>query len=113
MENISKYKEIKPKGSYEVWVSGLFDTGQYRVNLMEENDIHVTQTVDVDLRKPSQRRCLENYILELSRIIHLKTVLFGNGGCMNDPHYPLAKYKELFGHLRNMGFIHDLNIAIC
>ena len=112
MENVITYKKVEPNKSYEVWVSKLFgNTGEYRVNVIEECDSHVSQTVDVNLRWYRDRRWLENYIEGLEEKTDIKMVVFGNGGCMNDVHYPLEKYKELFGLWKGMDFLNDLNIA--
>ena len=112
MENVITYKKVEPNKSYEVWVSKLFgNTGEYRVNVIEECDSHISQTVDVNLRWYRDKRWLENYIKSLKERTHIKMVVFGNGGCMNDVHYPLEKYKELFGQWKGMDFLNDLNIA--
>ena len=110
MENIFTYKSIEPSKSYEIWVSGLSNTGEYRVNITEEGDLRISQSVDVNLRWSCDRRWLENYIESLKEKTHIKNVIFGNGGCINDNHYPLVRYKELFGHWKDMDFINDLNI---
>lgn len=109
--SIVSYKEIKPNGNYEIWVSGLFTPGEYRVKVTEECDLHISQSVDVNLRWSRDRRWLENYIENLKEKTHIKMVVFGNGGCINDSHYPLEKYKERFGHWKGMDFLNDLNIA--
>lgn len=112
MVNVIKYKKIEPKKSYEVWVSKLFgNTGEYRVKVVEECDFHYSLAVDVNLCWSRDRRWLENYIKSLKEMTRIKMVVFGNGGCMNDVHYPLEKYKELFGQLKGMDFLNDLNIA--
>ena len=113
MENILIYKNIDPKGIYEVWVSALFGlNGEYRVKLIEECDPHTTQSVDVNLRWSRDRRWLENYVSNLSRQVRIKNVVFGNGGCAGDNHYPLSKYKELFGNWKGFDFLNDLNISV-
>lgn len=113
LNSISHYKSIEPKGSYEVWISALplSSTGEYRVNVLEECDAHITQSVDVNLQWPRHRRWLENYVRQLSEQTNLKSVVFGNGGSINDCHYPLWRYKELFGSWKEMDFLKDLNIA--
>lgn len=112
INEIVTYKHINPKATYELWVSGLFETGEYRCNLMEEYDAHTTQSVDVNLNRHRDRRWLENYVSELSKQVRLKKVLFGNGGCMNDLHYSLKRYKEIYGSWKGMAFINDLNINL-
>lgn len=113
MENIITYKNIDPKGIYEIWISALFGlNGEYRVKLIEEYDPHTTQSVDVNLRWSRDRRWLENYISNLSQQTTVKLVLFGNGGCAGDNHYPLSKYKELFGSWKGFDFLNDLNISV-
>ena len=105
MENVITYKNIDPKGIYEIWISALFD-------LIEEYDPHTTQSVDVNLRWSRDRRWLENYISNLSQQTTVKQVLFGNGGCAGDNHYPLPKYKEFFGSWKGFDFLNDLNISV-
>lgn len=113
MENVITYKKVEPNKSYEVWVSKLFgNTGEYRVKVIEECDSNNSLSVDVNLRWSRDRRWLENYIKSLKERTHIKMVVFGNGGCMNDVHYPLEKYKELFGQWKGMDFLNDLNIAV-
>ena len=112
-ENIIKYKEIIPNGSYEVWISALWGRdGEYRVNLIEERDSKTTQSIDLNLRRPHERRRLEDYILRLSKMVKIQMVVFGNGDCANDIHYPLTRYQELFGSWSGMDYINDLNIQI-
>lgn len=62
------YKPINPKGIYEVWVSALLGKpGEYRVNLMEEHSTQTTESTDVNLQQPYDRRWLESYVKDLSK----------------------------------------------
>lgn len=107
------YKPINPKGIYEVWVSALLGKpGEYRVNLMEEHSMQTTESTDVNLQRPYDRRWLESYVKDLSKKARISEVLFGNGGCKDDVHYPLDKYKELYGSWKGMQFLSQLNITL-
>lgn len=108
--NIYYYRPLQAHGIYELWVSGLFETGTYRCSLYEECDNHTYQMVDVDLRRHGDRRWFENYVKKLLKQVNLKKVLFGNGGCVNDCHYTLTRYKEIYGSWKRMEFINDLSI---
>lgn len=113
MENVINYKAIEPDNLYEVWVSALVgNDSHYRVNVIEDGEVKSSQSVDVNLRKPGDRRWLESYIAELTKKTHIKGVYFGNGSCMGDHHYTLERYKEIYGSWRGMDFINDLQINI-
>lgn len=112
VNNVISYKPIKEKAVYNVWVSGLFDTGEYRVNLREEYDEHTTEIFDVNLNRPADRRRLENYLISLSARVKIKRVLFGDCGCIGNNHYTLEKYKRLNFGMKSMAFLKDLNISI-
>ena len=113
MKQIMKYKTIEPNKLYEIWVSALVgNSTEYRVSVIEECECKSSETVDVNLRRPSDRRFLEDYVEKMKKMTHIKSILFGNGCCINDLHYPLKKYKEIYGHWKGMDFLNDLNIAV-
>ena len=113
MKKVYNYKALNPKASYEVWCSKLIGSNsEYRVTLVEEYDTRISQMVDVNLDHYKERRWLETYVSQLTDRLHIKAVLFGNGDCINDCHYPLEKYKELYGTWKGMSFLTDLNVQI-
>lgn len=112
MITINTYETLKPNATYEMWVSGLFEHGYYRCNLMKEDNVKTSLSVDLNLVWHSHRRWLEGWVKDLQKTVHLKFIVFGNGGCMNDVHYPLDIYKQNYGAWRGMEFINDLNLQI-
>ena len=109
MTNPITYKTINPKGDYCVFVSKLplCDT-EYRVSLFEDGEPHDTQIFDLNLRKPSDRQKLVDYVENISKQTHLKGVWFGNGDCIGDNHYTLKKYIEQNKMFSSMNFLKDL-----
>ena len=69
---IVSYRPIKDGGYYIIKVSALFgDNDCYRVSLKEEYDDHTTQIADINLRRPRDRRWLEQYVRDLSHRVHI------------------------------------------
>lgn len=105
------YKPINPKSSYCIFVSKLpLCEDEYRVSLFEEYDPHDTQIFDLNLRRPSDRRQLEDYVRQISKQTLLKGVWFGNGNCIGNNHYPLAKYIEQNKTFPSKNYLQDLNL---
>ncbi len=105
------YKPIKPKADYCIFVSKLpLCEDEYRVSLFEENDPHDTQIFDLNLHRPTDRRKLEDYVRQISKQTHLKGVWFGNGDCIGDNHYPLAKYIEQNKTFPSKNYLNDIHL---
>ena len=108
--HIISYKPIKNNGWYIIMVSGLYEQDLYRVNLIEDGEYISTQIADVNLRRPRDRRWLEQYVKDLKKRIHIKGVYFGTDGCMNCNHYPLDKFIELHKNFRSMDYLQDIHL---
>ena len=92
---IVSYRPIKDGGYYIIKVSALFgDNDCYRVSLKEEYDDHTTQIADINLRRPRDRRWLEQYVRDLSHRVHITGIYFGTCDCLGYNHYPLDKFIE-------------------
>ena len=104
------YKPVKNKGCYVVKVSRLFgDLHKYRVDLSEEYDYHTSQIVDVNLRRPSDRRWLEQYIKDLSKRVRIAGIYFGNNDCLGTNHYTLDKFIEQHAQWPEYYYLKDLH----
>lgn len=104
------YKPVKNKGCYVVKVSRLFgDLHKYRVDLSEEYDYHTSQIVDVNLRRPSDRRWLEQYIKDLSKRVRIAGIYFGNNDCLGTNHYTLDKFIEQHAQWPEYDYLKDLH----
>ena len=105
------YKPIKKGGCYIVKVSALFgDDGNYRVSLREESDAHTAQITDLNLRRPSHRRWLEQYVRELTGRIHIIGVYFGTNDCLGCNHYTLDKFIEQHRNFSSMDYLQDIHL---
>ena len=101
---------IKEKGWYVIMVSGLYEPHLYRVNLIEDGEYKTTQSADVNLRRPGDRRWLEQYVQELSKRIHIQGIYFGTDGCMGCNHYPLGKFIEQHSQWKSFDYLKDLHL---
>ena len=110
---IITYKPVKDKGCYVVKVSCLFgDLHKYRVDLSEEYDYHTSQITDVHLRRPSDRRWLEQYIKDLSKRVRIAGIYFGDNVCYGTNHYPLDVFVEQHAQWKEYDYLKDLHLDI-
>ncbi len=110
---IVSYKSIKDGRYYIIKVSALFGYNDcYRVSLKEEYDDHTTQITDVNLRRPSERRWLENYVRDLSEHIHITGIYFGTGDCLGCNHYPLDVFIQQHSQWKSYDYLKDIHLDI-
>ena len=108
---IVSYRPIKDGGYYIIKVSALFgDNDCYRVSLKEEYDDHTTQIADINLRRPRDRRWLEQYVRELTSRIHIIGVYFGTNDCLGCNHYTLDKFIEQHRNFSSMDYLQDIHL---
>lgn len=108
---IVSYRPIKDGGYYIIKVSALFgDNDCYRVSLKEEYDDHTTQIADINLRRPRDRRWLEQYVRDLSHRVHITGIYFGTCDCLGYNHYPLDKFIEQHKNFPSMDYLQDIHI---
>jgi hypothetical protein len=82
----------------------------YGQDMKAPNDC-VVQCEQYVLQQFNIRKSIED-LKDLSKKTRISKVLFGNGGCKDDVHYPLDKYKELYGSWKGMQFLSQLNITL-
>ena len=110
---IISYRPIRDGGYYIIKVSALFsDNDCYRVSLKEEYDDHTAQIADVNLRRPRDRRWLEQYVIDLSHRVHISGIYFGTCDCLGYNHYPLDKFIEQHKNFPSMDYLQDIHFQI-